>query len=104
MNGLEESAKSRDPNAFCDAAQAVADAVMGMVQAATQSAYLVGAGEACNEVGRAPRLTQTEANQIAEDTECLHRDLEIIIRDSLKYSTNQERANQVRRIPKYTVN
>lgn len=104
MDGLEHSAQSRNANAFCEAAQGVADAVMGMIQAATQSAYLVGAGQPCNEPGRAPRLTEAEMRQIEEDTNCLHRDLDEVIQKAPTYPTNQERANQVRaRISKWPI-
>lgn len=97
MDGLEESAKSRNANAFCDAAQAVADAVMGMIQVATQSAYLVGAGQPCNEPGRAPRLTQSEARQVIADAECLHRGIDVITREAPTFTINQQRANHVSR-------
>ncbi|KAM7533362.1 hypothetical protein Aperf_G00000120428 [Anoplocephala perfoliata] len=95
MDDLEQSSKSRNPNNFCDAVQNVADAVMGMIQAATQSAYLVGAGQPCNEPGRAPRLTEAEVRQIETDAGCLHRDLDDIIQRAPNYSTNQERAGQL---------
>lgn len=95
MDGLEHSAQSRNPNAFCDAVQGVADAVMGMIQAATQSAYLVGAGQPCNEPGKAPRLTESEMKQIEEDTNCLYRNLEEVIQKAPMYPNNPERVNQV---------
>ncbi|KAL5963120.1 Talin-1, partial [Taenia solium] len=95
MDGLEESAKSRNANAFCDAAQAVADAVMGMIQVATQSAYLVGAGQPCNEPGRAPRLTQSEARQVIADAECLQRGIDVITREAPTFTTNQQRASHL---------
>lgn len=95
MDDLEQSSQSRNPNNFCDAVQNVADAVMGMIQAATQSAYLVGAGQPCNEPGRAPRLTEAEVRQVEADAGCLHRDLDDIVQRAPNYSTNQERASQV---------
>ncbi|VDL47892.1 unnamed protein product [Hymenolepis diminuta] len=95
MDGLEHSAQSRNPNAFCDAVQGVADAVMGMIQAATQSAYLVGAGQPCNEPGKAPRLTESEMKQIEEDTKCLYRDLDEVIQKAPMYPNNPERVNQL---------
>nr|CDS22504.1 talin 2 [Echinococcus granulosus] len=95
MDGLEESAKSRNANAFCEAAQGVADAVMGMLQVATQSAYLVGAGQPCNEPGRAPRLTESEARQVVEDSECLQRGIDVITREALTFVTNQQRASHL---------
>ncbi|VDM20869.1 unnamed protein product [Hydatigera taeniaeformis] len=95
MDDLEESARSRNPNAFCDAVQAVADAVMGMIQVATQSAYLVGAGQPCNEPGRAPRLTQSEARQVMEDVECLQRGIDVITREAPTFTSNQQRASHL---------
>ncbi|KAL5112171.1 Talin-2 [Taenia crassiceps] len=95
MDGLEESARSRNVNAFCDAAQAVADAVMGMIQVATQSAYLVGAGQPCNEPGRAPRLTQSEARQVIADAECLQCGIDVITREAPTFTTNQQRASHL---------
>ncbi|VDN96364.1 unnamed protein product [Rodentolepis nana] len=95
MDGLEQSAQSRNPNAFCDAVQGVADAVMGMIQAATQSAYLVGAGQPCNEPGRASRLTESEMEQIAKDTSCLYRNLDEVIQKAPMYQGNPERTNQL---------
>ena len=95
MDGLEGSAKSHNPSAFCEAIQGVADAVMGMIQAATQSAYLVGAGQPCNEPGRAPRLTVQEVDQVSDDANSLHRDLDVIARDATTFANNQERASQV---------
>ncbi len=98
MDGLSNAAKGSNKGAFCAAAQGVADAVMGMLQAATQSAYLVGASQPCNEPGRAPRLTPEEAQQVAEDAEALQRNLDVVIRESPAFGTDPARVTQVYRL------
>uniref|UniRef100_A0A5K3EGD4 FERM domain-containing protein n=1 Tax=Mesocestoides corti TaxID=53468 RepID=A0A5K3EGD4_MESCO len=95
MDGLSFSAKNSNANAFCEAAQGVADAVMGMLQVATQSAYLVGAGQPYNEPGRAPRLAPNEAQQIVEENDSLQRNLDAVIRDAPAFKSHHDRSTQL---------
>lgn len=95
MDCISVAAKSSNKANFCAAAQGVADAVMGILQAASQSAYLVGASQPCNEPGRAPRLTPEEAQQVAKDAETLQHNLDVVIRESPAFGSDPARATQV---------
>ncbi|BHF59798.1 Talin-1 [Sparganum proliferum] len=76
LESIPTHAKSKNSQAFCAAVQGVADAALGMLQVATQSAYLVGASQPCNAPGHAPRLSEQDARRLTEVTEAMCVDLD----------------------------
>nr|VZI31552.1 unnamed protein product [Spirometra erinaceieuropaei] len=76
LESIPTHAKSKNSQAFCAAVQGVADAALGMLQVATQSAYLVGASQPCNAPGHAPRLSEQDARRLTEVTDAMCTDLD----------------------------
>ncbi|VDL88608.1 unnamed protein product [Schistocephalus solidus] len=76
LESIPFHAKEQNSQAFCAAIQGVADAALGMLQVATQSAYLVGASQPCNAPGHAPRLSDQDARRLTEVTEAMCADLD----------------------------
>ncbi len=69
MTGIANHAKKSEHEEFGDAVRGVSDAICGLVEAASQAAYLVGVADPSSVAGRKGLVDQTQfykASQVIE--------------------------------------
>ncbi|VDN85857.1 unnamed protein product, partial [Brugia pahangi] len=68
MTGIARHAKNQDTHSLCESVHIAADAICGLAEGATQSAYLIGVADAKSQPGHAAII----------DTSKCHRSVEIV--------------------------
>ena len=66
MTGIANHAKKSEHEEFGDSVKSVADAICGLVEAAAQSAYLVGVSDPSSVTGRAGLIDQSQFVRAAQ--------------------------------------